>query len=64
MLMGQKYKVNRSVVLDLVWRCCGTDLTALIADTELVAAIRVLDRIKASGLNAAAVADDELSAGT
>ena len=63
MLMGQKYKVHRSAVLDLVQRCCGTDLTVLVSDPELVVAIRVLDRIKAFGLNAAAVTEDELSAG-
>jgi hypothetical protein len=63
MLMGQKYKVHRSAVLELVQRICGTDLTALASDAELVVAIRVLDRIKAFGLNAAAVTEDELSAG-
>jgi hypothetical protein len=52
MLMGQKYRVHRSVILDLVRRICGTDLARPASETDLVAAIRVLERIKAEGLTA------------
>ena len=50
MLMGQKYKVHRDVILDLVRRLSGTDLTVPATDSELVAAVRALERIKAEGL--------------
>jgi len=53
MLMGQKYKVQRSTILDLIRRSCGADLTGPTSEAELVEAIRVLDRIKADGLDAA-----------
>ena len=47
MLLGQKYGVNRSVLLDLVQRA---DLTRPTSEADLVAAVRVLERIKANGL--------------
>jgi hypothetical protein len=52
MLMGQKYWVPRSVILDLVRRTCGVDLTAPASDPEIAEAIGALDRIKAGGLAA------------
>jgi hypothetical protein len=50
MLMGQKYKVRRSAILDLVHRMCGVDLMTPASESELVAAVHVLDRIKAEGM--------------
>jgi hypothetical protein len=49
MLMGQKYKVRRSVILDLVKHSCGADLMGQVSESEIVEAIRLLDRIKADG---------------
>jgi hypothetical protein len=48
--MGQKYKVHRSAIIDLVRRSCGTDLMGQVSESELVEAVRVLDRIKTNGL--------------
>jgi hypothetical protein len=62
MLMGQKYRVPRAHVFDLVRRACGVDLTTAVEDTELIAAVRVLDRIKAEGLGAAIAPDAESNA--
>jgi hypothetical protein len=59
MLMGQKYRLPRSDVLDLVRRVCGVDLTTAVTDADLLAAVRVLDRIKAAGLSAASAIDAE-----
>jgi hypothetical protein len=53
MLMGQKYKVHRSVIIDLVRQSCGVDLMGLATEAEIVEAIHTLDRIKADGLNTA-----------
>ena len=50
MLMGQKYRVHRSVILDLVRQVCGTDLTQPATEVELVTAMHVLERIKVMGL--------------
>jgi hypothetical protein len=50
MLMGPKYKVHRDVILDLVRKISGTDLTVPASETELVAAVRALERIKTDGL--------------
>ncbi len=59
MLMGQKYRVHRSVILELVHQVCATDLIRPAAEAELVAAVRVLERIKAVGLALGADADAE-----
>jgi hypothetical protein len=57
MLMGEKYRVPRADVQDLVRRVCGVDLTTAAEEAEVVAAVQVLDRIKAAGLGAAIAAD-------
>jgi hypothetical protein len=53
MLMGQKYKMHRSVIINLVRRSCGVDLMGLANEAEIVEAVRVLDKIKAYGPDAA-----------
>lgn len=50
MLMGQKYRVQRSVILDLVLQVCGTDLTRPVNENELVLAVQTLVQIQAVGL--------------
>jgi hypothetical protein len=50
MLLGQKYRVRRSVILDLVRQACGIDLTRPASEADLIAAVRALDRIKVEGL--------------
>jgi len=64
MLMGQKYSVRRSVVLDLIQRACGADLNLPATEGELVAAMHVLERIKAVGLALDENADAEPAAGS
>jgi hypothetical protein len=49
MLLGQKYRVHRSEILELVRQRCGADLSQPVAEPGLVAAIRELERIKAEG---------------
>jgi hypothetical protein len=53
MLMGQKYRVHRSVIIGRVRRECGVDLSSPASEVGIVEAIEVLDRIKAEGLGAA-----------
>ena len=50
MLMGQKYRVHRNVIIAQVRRECGVDLNATETAAEIVQAVHVLDRIKAVGL--------------
>lgn len=50
MLMGQKYHVDRSVILDRVRQECGVDLTQPVAENELLAAMVVLKRVKVEGI--------------
>lgn len=50
MLMGQKYRVRRSVVLEAVRERCGVDLTVPGTELEIAKAIQTLDEIKANGL--------------
>ena len=52
MLMGQKYKVPRSAILDYVRVISAIDLTKTVTDSELIEAIRVLELIKKNGLTA------------
>ena len=49
MLMGQKYRVPRSAIIALV-DAAGIDLHSAATDSEIVEAIRVLDRIKLRGI--------------
>jgi hypothetical protein len=51
MLMGQKYKVPRSVILNLIKQSCGTDLMRAVSESKLIEAVHVLERIKANGLH-------------
>lgn len=50
MLLGHKYRVRRSVILDLVRQECGIDLTRPASEADLIAAVRALDWIKVEGL--------------
>jgi hypothetical protein len=50
MLMGQKYRVHRDVVLAHVFNECGVDLNAPASAADLEKAVVVLDAVKASGL--------------
>ena len=52
MLMGQKYKVHRDVILQLVQGACGVNLRLMGSETEIHQATCVLDRIKLHGLEA------------
>jgi hypothetical protein len=52
MLVGQKYKVSRSAILDHVRAASAIDLTTTVAESELIEAIRVLELIKKNGLTA------------
>lgn len=57
--MSQKYGVSRSEILNVVWQICGVDLEMEKSEEELVAAVRALDQIKATGLGASRTAEDE-----
>lgn len=50
MLLGHKYRVRRSVILDLVRQSCGIDLTHPASEADLIAAVQALDQIKVEGL--------------
>jgi hypothetical protein len=53
MLMGEKYKVDRSVIIDLVRQSSGVDLMVPGSDSDMIEAFGMLDRIKSDGLRAA-----------
>lgn len=50
MLMGQKYRVPRSAIIERVLNVCGVDISSPVADAEIRRAVEALVRIKASGL--------------
>lgn len=50
MLMGQKYRIHRDVVIEAVRLACGVDLNAPGAEAGIIEAIQALDDIKANGL--------------
>jgi hypothetical protein len=62
MRIFQTYRLNRSEVVDLVRRVCGTDLTVPATEVQMVAALQALDRIKAAGLTLGGEADAEPAA--
>lgn len=49
-LLGQKYRVPRGVIIDRVKVLCGVDITLPIDDAAVQQAVRVLESIKESGL--------------
>ena len=53
MLMGQKYRVDRSVIIDLVRRASGVDLSSPASEMGIAEAIRELDLIRVEGLGTA-----------
>ena len=55
MLMGQKYRVPRSTIMERVVALCGVDITGLASETDIQRAVQVLVRIKESGLNDSAL---------
>lgn len=58
MRVGQKYRVPRSVILDIVRQACGTDLTRPATEAELAAAVCELERLKRDGLPGGAAEPD------
>jgi hypothetical protein len=50
MLVGQKWPVRRSVILELVRQACGVDLEVPGTDSDLSAAVAVLVELKVNGL--------------
>jgi hypothetical protein len=42
MLMGEKYKVPRSVILDFIRKTSGITLTEPVTESELIEAVRIL----------------------
>ncbi len=54
MLMGQKYRVPRSKVIERVRQLAGVDVTIPGTETDLLRAMNALVQIKESGLQDAA----------
>jgi hypothetical protein len=52
MLMGQKYRVPRSAILEFIRKTSGINLTEPVTEAELAEAVRILERIKKDGLAA------------
>ena len=50
MLVGQKWHVRRSVILEVVRQASGVDLTVAGSDADIELALAVLVDIKANGL--------------
>ena len=48
--VAEKYKVNRSVVIDLVKERCGVDLMSVNTDEEIALAVEMLSYLKVHGL--------------
>ena len=48
MLVGQKWRVPRSAVIDQVQVLCGVDLTAITQEQEVVNAMSTLDGLRES----------------
>jgi len=51
MLMGQKYRVPRSAVIERVLQLCGVDISIPANEAEIQRAVGVLVQIKESGLD-------------
>jgi hypothetical protein len=54
MLMGQKYRVPRSAVIQRVRQLCGVDIMVLGAEPDIQRAMAALVRIKECGSDATA----------
>ncbi|MFN5944389.1 MAG: hypothetical protein ACK5ZG_13375 [Phycisphaerae bacterium] len=52
MLMGQKYRVPRSLICERVVQMCGVDISKVASELEIQLAVQALTAIKESGLNA------------
>lgn len=48
--VSEKYGVKRDVVIDLVRQACGVDLNSVGSESEIVAAIEVLNALRLRGL--------------
>jgi hypothetical protein len=59
MLMGQKYRVSRSTILDRVRELCGVDISAVGDEADVQRAVDVLARIKELGLDGAMPAKED-----
>jgi hypothetical protein len=51
MLMGQKYGVRRSTIIERVLRMCGVNITIPANEAEIERAVQALVRIKELGLD-------------
>lgn len=52
MLMGQKYRVRRSVIIEQVKQLSGVDIMVQAAEPDVQRAVDALVRIKECGLSA------------
>lgn len=57
MLMGQKYRVPRSAIIELVQQMCDVDITVRADEAEIQRAVQALVQIKESGLVSPAAPD-------
>jgi len=51
MLIGQKYRVPRSVIIERVLKLCGVDITVPANEAGVQRAVQTLVQIKESGLD-------------
>ena len=51
MLVAHKWRVKRSLVLEVVRQKCGVDLTAVGAENEIETAIKILENLRLHGLS-------------
>ena len=51
MLVAQKWKVLRSVVLETVNLKCGVDLNSVTSEHEIEPAIRTLEQLRMHGIS-------------
>jgi hypothetical protein len=63
MLMGQKYRVPRSAIIERVLQLCGVDITISANEAEVQRAVQALVQVKELGLDdpAAPSADERYS---
>jgi hypothetical protein len=51
MLMGQKYRVPRSIIIERIQQLCGVDIAVIANEVEVQRAVQALVQIKESGLD-------------
>jgi hypothetical protein len=59
-VVSEKWRVRRSVVLDRVREICGVDLLMEGTDDDLLTALTVLSEMRTHGLNPEVLADDPM----